>query len=35
VGSDGLTLKGEAALPLAALRKVHEGWLPGLMGLMG
>jgi phosphoribosylformylglycinamidine synthase subunit PurL len=32
VGGDGLTLKGEMALPLAELRKVHEGWLPGLMG---
>ena len=32
VGGDALTLKGEAALPLAELRKVHEGWLPQLMG---
>jgi len=32
VGGDNLMLKGEAALPLADLRQVHEGWLPGLMG---
>jgi phosphoribosylformylglycinamidine synthase subunit PurL len=32
VGGDALTLKGEAALPLAELRKVHENWLPRLMG---
>ncbi len=32
VGGAGLTLKGEAALPLDELRWVHEGWLPGLMG---
>ncbi len=32
VGGDALTLKGEAALPLADLRRVHEGWLPGVMG---
>ena len=32
VGGASLTLKGEAPLPLDQLRKVHEGWLPGLMG---
>ncbi len=32
VGGDALTLKGETALPLDELRKVHEGWLPELMG---
>ncbi len=32
VGGASLTLKGEAALPLDDLRRVHEGWLPGLMG---
>jgi phosphoribosylformylglycinamidine synthase subunit PurL len=31
-GGDALTLKGEAPLALAALRLVHEGWLPGIMG---
>ena len=32
VGGASLALKGEAPLPLDQLRKVHEGWLPGLMG---
>ncbi len=32
VGGDALTLKGETALPLDELRRVHESWLPGLMG---
>ncbi len=32
VGSEALTLKGEAALELDDLRKAHEGWLPGYMG---
>jgi phosphoribosylformylglycinamidine synthase subunit PurL len=32
VGGTSLTLKGEAVLPLDELRRVHEGWLPGLMG---
>ena len=31
VGGDGLTLKGEAALPLNELRTIHESWLPGYM----
>ena len=31
IGGEGLTLKGEGALPLAQLRKVHEAWLPGFM----
>ena len=31
VGGEGLTLKGEGALPLAQLRKAHEAWLPGFM----
>ena len=30
-GGDSITLKGEAALPLADLRAAHEGWLPGYM----
>jgi phosphoribosylformylglycinamidine synthase len=32
VGGDALTLKDEAALPLADLRTAHEGWLPRYMG---
>ena len=32
IGGASMTLKGEAPLPLDQLRKVHEGWLPGLMG---
>ncbi len=32
VGGDAVVLKGEAALPLALLRKTHEGWLPAFMG---
>ncbi|MDX2156196.1 MAG: phosphoribosylformylglycinamidine synthase subunit PurL [Hyphomicrobiaceae bacterium] len=31
VGGDGLTLKGEAPLPLAQLRATYEAWLPGYM----
>ena len=32
VGGTSLTLKGEAALLVDELRRLHEGWLPGLMG---
>ncbi len=32
VGGTSLTLKGEAALLMDELRRLHEGWLPGLMG---
>jgi phosphoribosylformylglycinamidine synthase subunit PurL len=32
VDGDSLTLKGDTALPLADLRKAHEGWMPGYMG---
>jgi phosphoribosylformylglycinamidine synthase subunit PurL len=31
VGGDALTLKGESPLPLAQLRRAHEGWLPQFM----
>ena len=31
-GGDALLIKGEPPLPLADLRAVHEGWLPGYMG---
>jgi phosphoribosylformylglycinamidine synthase len=31
VGGQGLTLKGEGALPLDQLRAVHEAWLPRYM----
>jgi phosphoribosylformylglycinamidine synthase len=34
VGGDALTLKDEAAMPLADLRVAHEGWMPGYMGGM-
>ena len=32
VGGTSLTLKGEAALLMDELRRLHEGWLPELMG---
>ena len=32
VGGTSLTLKGEAALLVDELGRLHEGWLPGLMG---
>jgi phosphoribosylformylglycinamidine synthase len=31
-GGEALALPGEAAIPVAALRKAHEEWLPGYMG---
>jgi phosphoribosylformylglycinamidine synthase len=31
VGGDAITLNGEPALPLAALKTAHEGWLPRFM----
>ena len=31
-GGTALTLKGEPALELSALRDAHEGWMPGYMG---
>ena len=31
VGGDALVLPGEAPLPLAALRKAHEDWMPKYM----
>ncbi|MEO1205680.1 MAG: phosphoribosylformylglycinamidine synthase subunit PurL [Pseudomonadota bacterium] len=32
VGGDHIKLAGETALPLSALRKAHESWLPDVMG---
>jgi phosphoribosylformylglycinamidine synthase len=32
VGGEALTLKDEAPLALADLRRAHEGWMPGYMG---
>ena len=31
VGGEAITLDGEPALPLAALKTAHEGWLPRFM----
>jgi phosphoribosylformylglycinamidine synthase len=31
VGGEAITLEGEPALPLAALKTAHEGWLPRFM----
>ena len=31
VGGDAISIAGEASLPIAALKSVHEDWLPRFM----